>query len=170
MYYVEHGMICLTKQEKKIELLLFGGLNSFVDSFIKVSIVLQDNIVNINYYNSGDKLKLTHEKIILKKGIQLDHQLNRFKHISMKSFGYVSILNMRNERVIIIIGGENNSKSILLYNVEKKQLSSKMNVCGQVFFFFCNAMFYRTKLIFGFFFVLSGAVCFVQDLSVGSCT
>ena len=52
-------------------------------------------------------------------------------------FGFESILNINNEKIIIIIGGFNHAQndgsfSLILYNFDKNELYVKLNVCPSI--------------------------------------
>ena len=135
-------MICTKKTKENIKILLFGSSsctdNAFLSSFCEISISFVDvnnfnindlycinfnnfdSIINIDVKSLNIELKPTAKNIIKQYDV-------------IYQFGFQSILNDKNERIIIIIGGLGGAsiytKSLMLYNCVTKRLDIKQNVC-----------------------------------------
>ena len=126
-----HGMICKFINKDKtggniidIELLLFGGYRKeFIELLIHFNFDSKLNsnyeLSDINELNFNNKIKIKQNKI----------EINPKYYISTM-IGYNTIINSKNERILLIIGGQSyNGKSILLYNCHTNQLFEKYGVC-----------------------------------------
>ena len=132
--YLHHGMVCSNYYDKIVEdngfgvdILLFGGQsdgNGFIDSFVGLNIQItyettktsnNDNkrvIKDVKARNGklNDKIKFKSGKTIL------------FDYNNISKFDYQTILNSKNERIIILSGFFENSfekTSIMCFNCKK---------------------------------------------------
>ena len=147
--YSYHGMICTKCKDLNIEILLFGGGRyevKFPKSFTKLSIILNSdiNLININdidYSGMNENIikSINHEKI---ENINIRLSKNSKKSIKetvahtshYSQIGFNSIINSKNERIIIVIGGSNYNNQIVLYNVNTNTMmirttETKDHVC-----------------------------------------
>ena len=130
--YAYHCMICLLKNKNNIKILLFGRgytystnfTKNIGDTFKEIEIIYNENINNINHINKFNIKIKSVENILIPNS---NYKSNWFR------FGYNTIVNSKNERIIIMVGGEgnspNNGKAIGLYNCVTNEMFIKENVC-----------------------------------------
>ena len=135
VYSLSHGMSCISncKLRKNITILLFGNMYNINQpsnkSFTKLSINYNCNLSNKNN-------KWIDNCNIIENKIQIKCDQNIFS-CNNYWFGYNSVINEKNERIIIIIGGRNYSKDISLFNCVTNELIIKKNVSLCLNCFFC---------------------------------
>ena len=124
----DHGMACIEMNNRidkindnslngfSFKVLLFGGTNTYQNTFTEVSFIIKDMIV------------INHKNIII-NNYTSDSARDMYIHCS--SFGFNTIINSKNERIIITFGGYNShhTKSVTIYNCNTKKLIVKTNVC-----------------------------------------
>ena len=160
--YIDHGM-CLTNWQVKnndhdsvsLELALFGGrrvadktshhfLFFVSESFISVNVIVRcryEHINSINPSNFDEKISVMASQIAAQDSFLDDIG-------SLSNFGYECIVNGNGkETIIFIIGGENNSRNVILWNYTKHTFAIKKNVCTVFLYVF---YFYFFLFIFPF--------------------
>ena len=146
--YYEHGFISMvTKSDKQIHILLFGGKNAapFTKTFVELIIMFQSNSLssiqqsNFNKYVQIGENKRSMPKISYIADKNISHQKNNpdidenyhktiADHLNKESishFGFDTLINNKNETIVVIIGGypeKRYGKSIMLYNCDKNEL------------------------------------------------
>lgn len=125
--YVGHGMSCIEKSLNKIRILLFGGEKDQFDSS------LTEICINFNFSNA-QKIKnfraqnfVTHKFIERKESTKERHSLH-YGRYNLHRFGCDSIVNSKQERIIVIIGGDDFDKSILLLNTVNHEVEQLKDV------------------------------------------
>ena len=139
--YKYHGMVCkdikIKKLKKKynydnnnkpnnykrydLKILLFGGSDNgfkIKPSSIELSINYKYN--NITDNNNFDSINIKDKSITLNS--------KTIKSRNWYQFGYVSFLNTKEERIILIVGGLRSSKSVFLYNTTTNEINTAKDV------------------------------------------
>ena len=159
--YRYHGMVCIEKKENSLKFILFGGSNiRLIDSFFEIFISWNDKLKlsDINEINWNENINIKYEWIsnLIKKNKKkkkyFEKQLENYGVVKefttmdtindreygknengfYEHFNYHTILNYKNERIIVIIGGlitSESTRSIILYNCNTYQLTMIEDVC-----------------------------------------
>ena len=128
--YVSHGM-CLVSfnQNSEIKFVLFGGMrhDPFFKSMLEVSVQFRnenflDNLNMMNEDNFKNWAKIVQIQI---EDVKCDKDAAHIvKRKDVWQFGYDLVIDKKtNEKIIVIIGGENNKSHIVMWNYSTNRIS-----------------------------------------------
>ena len=121
--YQYHGMECIEKNKNNIKIVLIGGYDSgpFFQSFLQCDINIAATRENSKNSTNGYEITIEQKQLELNlDNVKNELDCDTFTNFQMQT---LNMLNMKNERIIAIIGGINDSQSLMLFNYDKMSVT-----------------------------------------------